>query len=171
MKRRVGSALLIATLLGAWPLRASSWPAPPVVRVEAASATPGQLEALCGAARTGAAKVRLISDGRARWLEISADVGADVAAALDALRRAAASAGVKLRVRSDPAGGELKAVSCRPVVLGDDHGAAGRGGPPAVLDPPQRPRGLPARPAWTDIPPGLERLAPPAGRAPRGPPA
>ena len=170
MKRRIASTLLMASLLGAYPLRAAGWVPAPAVRVEVRSARPEQVQALCAAAKAAAGRVRVVSQGRACFLEVTAGAQADLARALARLRRAADAAGVKLRVRSGAAAGEVKAVSWRPVAVGQPDRAAGRTVSAAVLDPPPRPAApcrMRAQPPGTH---GPEQLPAPAVRAPRGPP-
>lgn len=170
MKRRVGSTLVIAALLGAYPLRAAERMAAPTVRVEVRSAKAGQLEALRAAAEVSGVEVCVASEGGRSWLAISAGAQRDLAAALEALRRAAGAAGVKLRISSDCPADQMKAVSSRPAVTDDPRRPAARAAPAAVLNPPPE-RGAiswsPTRPGQT---PTAVGLAAPLVRAPRGPP-
>ncbi|KPK81754.1 MAG: hypothetical protein AMJ81_10325 [Phycisphaerae bacterium SM23_33] len=162
---------MVAALLGAYPLRAADRTAAPAVRVEVLSAEADQLKALRAAAEVSGVQVRVVSEGRAHWLEISARVQGDLVAALEALWRAASAAGVKLRFGLHSAAGQMKAVSCRPAVI-DDPRRPARGAPPAaVLNPPAEPGVLSRSPTLPEQTPTVVGLAAPPVRASRGPPA
>lgn len=124
MKRRAGSILLIVSLLGGIPCRASESAASARARVWAKGSDPARTHALCQAVAATGARVRVVRTGDNALLAVSATTPAQLRRALDALGRRADAANVKIRVTLTDSAEQAKAVSARGISLDTPRPAA-----------------------------------------------
>jgi len=126
MKRRVGSILLIVSLFGGIPCRASESAAPARARVWAKATDPAGIDALCRTLAATGARVRTVRTGDVALLEVSAATPAQLRRALEALGRQADAADVKIRVILTASAEQARAVCAKGISVDPPRRAAVR---------------------------------------------